>query len=84
MKPLGPRILVKPLQTEENEVRSEGGIILEGVSEADTHLKGEVISVSDDIGTRLKPGDIVLYEKNAGTLLKEGLLMDYRSVAAIV
>ena len=68
-KPLGDRVLVKPIKV--SETKSSGGIIVsESMTEAQI-LEGEVIEVGTGIfsqnGSRIpmtvKRGDIVIYEK---------------------
>lgn len=75
LKPLGDRVVVKPLEEEE---RTKGGIVLpDTAKEKPQH--GEVVAVgpgewSED-GTKRRPidvkvGDRVLYAKYAGTEVK--------------
>jgi chaperonin GroES len=75
LKPLGDRVVVKPLEEEE---RTKGGIVLpDTAKEKPQH--GEVIAVGpgewDDEGKKrialdVKQGDRVLYAKYAGTEVK--------------
>lgn len=75
LKPLGDRVVVKPLEEEE---RTKGGIVLpDTAKEKPQH--GEVIAVGpgewDEDGEKrialdVKPGDRVLYAKYAGTEVK--------------
>lgn len=75
LKPLGDRVVVKPLEEEE---RTKGGIVLpDTAKEKPQH--GEIIAVGpgewDEEGKRrialdVKPGDRVLYAKYAGTEVK--------------
>ena len=66
-KPLGDRVLIKPLKTEE---ATAGGIILPS-SISDDQLKGEVASIGEGLYTQtgikipmtVKVGDTVLYSK---------------------
>jgi chaperonin GroES len=93
LKPLGDRVVVKPLEEEE---RTKGGIVLpDTAKEKPQH--GEVIAVGpgewDEEGEKripldVKPGDRVLYAKYAGTEVKtdEGDLLVLRAsdILAIV
>ncbi|MDI6771227.1 MAG: co-chaperone GroES [bacterium] len=93
LKPLGDRVVVKPLEEEE---RTKGGIVLpDTAKEKPQH--GEVIAVGpgewDEDGKKrippdVKPGDRVLYAKYAGTEVKtdDGDLLILRAsdVLAIV
>ena len=74
LKPLGDRVLVKPMEAEEKSV---GGIIIPDNAK-EKPQKGEVVSVGtgkiDDSGKRIeldvKKGDKILYGKYAGTEIK--------------
>ncbi len=93
LKPLGDRVVVKPLEEEE---RTKGGIVLpDTAKEKPQH--GEVIAVGpgewDDEGKKritpdVKPGDRVLYAKYAGTEVKtddgDMLILRASDVLAIV
>ena len=93
LKPLGDRVVVKPLEEEE---RTKGGIVLpDTAKEKPQH--GEVVAVGpgewDDDGKKrialdVKEGDRVLFAKYAGTEVKsdEGDLLILRAtdILAIV
>ena len=72
--PLGDRVLIKPLETEE---KTKGGIVLPDTAK-EKPQEGEVIAVGKgktlDDGTvrplEVKVGDKVLYGKYAGTEIK--------------
>jgi chaperonin GroES len=74
LTPLGDRVLIKPLPSEE---KTKGGIILPDTAK-EKPMKGEVVAVGkgkmDDSGKlipmEVKTGDKVLYGKYAGTELK--------------
>ncbi|MDH7485618.1 MAG: co-chaperone GroES [Anaerolineae bacterium] len=74
LKPLGDRIVVKPIEREE---RTPSGIILPETAK-EKPQEGEVLAVGpgrrDDNGNRIpmeiKEGDRVLYAKYAGTEVK--------------
>jgi len=75
LKPLGDRVVVKPLEEEE---RTKGGIVLpDTAKEKPQH--GEILAVGpgewNEDGTKRRPidvkaGDRVLYAKYAGTEIK--------------
>lgn len=65
MKPLGDKVVVKP----ESEQKKVGHIIIPDLA-AERPLKGLVMFVGDGMDShtmKVKPGDTVLYQKNAGT-----------------
>lgn len=76
LQPLADRVIVKPI--EEEEV-SKGGIILPDTAK-EKPQKGKVVAVGpgrlDEAGKRIplevKKGDKVIYQKYAGTELKQG------------
>lgn len=73
IKPLGDRIIVKPIERE----TMKGGIIIPDTAK-EKPMEGEVLAVGagklDDKGARIpmdvKPGDHVLYGKYSGTEVK--------------
>ncbi|MDR5683248.1 MAG: co-chaperone GroES [Armatimonadota bacterium] len=92
LKPLGDRVVVKPLEEEE---RTKGGIVLpDTAKEKPQH--GEVLAVGpgalDEDGKRLpmdvKVGDRVLFAKYAGTEVKiddeDLLILRQSDILAIV
>ncbi|MDR7419801.1 MAG: co-chaperone GroES [Armatimonadota bacterium] len=93
LKPLGDRVVVKPLEEEE---RTKGGIVLpDTAKEKPQH--GEVIAVGpgewDEEGKKrialdVKEGDRVLYAKYAGTEVKTDdgdlLILRANDILAIV
>lgn len=71
LKPLGDRIIVKPLEAEKV---TQSGIIIPDTAEKEQKSQGEVVAVGD--GERIKKlglkiGDKVLYGKYAGDEFKE-------------
>jgi len=69
IKPLGNRVLVKPVKEEQ----IKGGIVLPDTAEKERKEKGEVISVGagEDLQKLgLKPGDKVLFGKYSGEEIK--------------
>ncbi|MGE5528659.1 MAG: co-chaperone GroES [Patescibacteria group bacterium] len=92
VQPVGDRVLVKPLETEE---RSKGGVIIPDTAKEKPQM-GEVLAVGPgkilENGQRLAPeckkGDKVLYTSYAGTEVKvDGeklLLMRESDILAVV
>jgi len=92
VKPLGDRVLVKPLEESE---QVKGGIIIPDTAK-EKPQKGEVIAVgsgkTDDSGNKIalsvKAGDKVLYGKYAGTEIrlddKDYLIMPEGDILAVV
>jgi len=82
IKPLGKRILVKPIRAAE---MTPGGIILPEVTN-DKPIKGEIIAVGSDCSVRV--GEIVMYGKFGGQELEfEGvkyLMMREEDIMATV
>lgn len=86
IKPIGERILVKPVEVEE---KTAGGIILPGASSKEKPNTGEVIALGK--GEKLediKVASKVIYSKYAGTEIKDGektlILLNIDDVLAIV
>jgi chaperonin GroES len=92
LKPLGSRVVVEPIESDEV---TAGGIVLPETAK-EKPQKGKVLSIGpgerDEKGTRVpmdvKPGDVVLYAKYAGTEIKvEGkklLILKESDLLAIV
>ncbi|MBA7483836.1 10 kDa chaperonin [subsurface metagenome] len=66
IKPLGKRIVVKPLKQEE---KTEGGIYLPETASKDKPQQGEVIAVGSDF-KGVKKGDMVIFAQYGGTEIK--------------
>ena len=84
IKPLGKRILIK--QTEQEEV-TKSGIVLPGTASKEKPIIGEVLAVGKKI-EEVSVGDKVIFEKYAGTEVKDGeetyLILEKDIVLAIV
>lgn len=93
LKPLGDRIIVKPLEAEE---KTKGGIVLPETAK-EKPQEGKVLAVGkgkvkDDGSVQkleLKKGDVVLYGKYSGTEIttnkgEECLIMREEDVLAVV
>lgn len=79
IQPLGTKVLITPEKTAEK--KTDAGIILTTVQEAYGKAKVEV--VSPDIESRLKPGDKVLFDINAGVPIEEKyLLIEEKNIVA--
>ncbi len=92
LKPLGDRVVVKPIAEED---KTPGGIILPDTAK-EKPMRGEVIAVGPgrltEEGKRLhlevKVGDVVLYSKYAGTDFKidnqDYLILRENDILAII
>jgi chaperonin GroES len=93
LRPLGDRVLVKPLEDEE---RTKGGIVLPDTAK-EKPQRGEVVAVGpgewDEEGQKrlpldVKAGDHVLYAKYSGSEFKvdgvEHLILRHSDILAIV
>jgi chaperonin GroES len=93
LKPLGDRVVVKPL--EESETRTPSGLVIPDTAKEKPQT-GEVIAVGpgarDEDGNRIpvdvSVGDLVLYSKYGGTEVKhegvEYLVVSERDILAVV
>jgi len=68
IRPLGERVLVKPL---EHENKSSGGIILGGEETVISSNKGTVLAIGKAVEDILV-NDIVMYGPNSGMIIKDG------------
>lgn len=74
IKPLGDKVVIKPLKVEE---KTQSGIVLPGSAQEKPH-QGEIIAVGsgvlndkgDRVPLEVKPGDKVVYGKFGGTEVK--------------
>ena len=84
IKPLGKRILIK--QIEQEEV-TKSGIVLPGTASKEKPIIGKVLAVGKKI-EEISVGDKVIFEKYAGTEVKDGeetyLILEKDNVLAIV
>ena len=84
IRPLGERVLIK--QTKQEEV-TKSGIVLPDTVSKEKPIIGEVTAVGKSI-KEIKVGDKVIYEKYAGTEVKDNdetyLLLKKKNVLAIV
>ncbi len=92
VRPLADRVLIKPLEEEE---KTPGGIILPDTAK-EKPMRGRVVAVGkgkmDESGKHValevKPEDVVLYGKYAGTDIKidgeEYLIMRESDILAVV
>lgn len=82
LKPLGDRVLVKPVHEEE---KSKGGILLPDTISKEKPQVGEVLAVGTGgndkegkfVPMTLKKGDKVVYAKYSGTDIKDDADEDY-------
>ena len=92
VKPLGDRVLLKP---EDEEEQVKGGIIIPDTAK-EKPQRGKIVAVGDgkvdDSGKKIplsvKPGDVVLYGKYAGTEVtlddEDLLIMPEGDILAII
>ena len=92
LKPLGDRVIVKPLETEE---KTKGGIIVPDTAK-EKPIEGTIIAVGSgkvteegkQVKLEVKEGDKVLYGKYSGTEVavegKEYLIMRESDIFAII
>jgi chaperonin GroES len=92
LKPLGDRVLVKPIAVEE---RTKSGIVLPDTAK-EKPQQGKVLAVGQGrlldngqlVPLQIKEGDRVLYSKYAGTEVKieneEYLILSERDILAII
>lgn len=92
VKPLGDRVLVKPVTREE---KTKGGIVIPDTAK-EKPQEGEVIAVGcgklldngERIPLEIKEGDKVIYSKFAGTEIKldeeEHLILSERDILAVI
>ena len=84
IKPLGERILIKIKSSEE---KTAGGIVIPETAQEKTQ-EGIVVSVGDSPDIKLKSGDVVIYDKYAGTQIKiddkEHLILKLEDILAVI
>lgn len=84
IKPLGERILVEIKTSEE---KTAGGIVIPQAAQEKTQ-EGIVISVGESPDIKVKSGDIIIYDKYAGTQIKidekDHLILKNEDVLAVV
>lgn len=86
VRPLGNRVLLKLI--EEEEKRTQGGILLPETARNEKVLRGEVVGMGTDEKIALKKGDCVLVARYGGTELELGqerlLIVKATDVLAVV
>lgn len=84
IKPLGERILIKIKTSEE---KTAGGIVIPQAAQEKTQ-EGIVESVGDSPDIKVKKGDVVIYDKYAGTQIKiddlDYLILKNEDVLAVI
>ncbi len=84
IKPLGERILIKIKTSDE---KTAGGIVIPQAAQEKTQ-EGIVESVGDSPDIKVKKGDVVIYDKYAGTQIKiddiEYLILKNEDILAVV
>lgn len=86
IKPIGKRVLIKPLKAEE---KTMGGIILtSSYSQVNSNM-GEIVAIGDSNNMKiLKIGDKIIHLDNVGTKIKDGndeyIIIDFDDIVGIV
>ena len=84
IKPLGERILVKIKTSDE---KTSGGIVIPQTAQEKTQ-EGIVVSVGDSPDIKVKKGDVIIYDKYAGTQIKiddkDHLILKAEDVLAVI
>jgi chaperonin GroES len=84
IRPLGERVLIKQTKQEET---TKSGIVLPDTASKEKPIIGEVTAIGEAI-KEIKIGDKVIYEKYAGTEVKDNddvyLLLEVKNVLAVV
>jgi chaperonin GroES len=85
IKPLGDRVLVK---LEDVEEKTAGGIFIPQTAQEKTQT-GMVEAVGEDELIKVKSGDKIMYDKYAGTQVKDNdgteyLLVRYSDILAVI
>ena len=84
IRPLGERVLIKQTKQEET---TKSGIVLPDTASKEKPITGEVTAIGEAI-KEIKIGDKVIYEKYAGTEVKDNddvyLLLEVKNVLAVV
>jgi len=84
IKPLGDRVLLKVLETEEKTI---SGILIPDTAKEKTQ-RAEVIDIGDSDEIKVKKGDLVIHDKYAGTQIKDNgidyLIVENKDVLAVI
>ena len=84
IRPLGERVLIKQTKQEET---TKSGVVLPDTASKEKPIIGEVTAIGEAI-KEIKIGDKVIYEKYAGTEVKDNddvyLLLEVKNVLAVV
>lgn len=84
IKPLGDRVLV---EIKKSEQKTASGIIIPD-SAQEKQQEGTVIAIGSDEAILVKEGDVVLYNKFAGTEIQDGdttfLILESKDLLAII
>lgn len=84
IKPLGDRVLLKVLETDE---KTASGILIPDIAKEKTQ-RAEVLDIGDSEEIKVKKGDIVIHDKYAGTQIKDNgqdyLIVESKDVIAVI
>lgn len=83
IRPIGDRVLIK---VKESETKTSGGIVIPQTSQEKTQ-EGTIIAVGE-VDNKVKTGDVVMYDKYAGTQLKidgaDHLIIKTEEILAVI
>jgi chaperonin GroES len=84
IKPIGERVLIKIKSSEE---KTAGGIVIPEAAQEKTQ-EGIVVSVGESPDIKVKKGDVVIYDKYAGTQIKiddkDHLILKLDDILAVI
>jgi chaperonin GroES len=84
IKPIGERVLIKIKSSEE---KTAGGIVIPEAAQEKTQ-EGIVVSVGESPDIKVKKGDVVIYDKYAGTQIKiddkDHLILKAEEILAVI
>ena len=93
IRPLNEKVAVKFIEEETEEKKTESGIVLPDTAKKDEKpQQGEVVAVGDKVGedgeSPVKEGDIVVFDKYAGSNVnieeEEFVILDIDDVLAVL
>jgi chaperonin GroES len=84
LQPLGDRVVLK---VEAAEEKTKGGLFIPQTAQEKTQT-GTILAIGDDEAIKVKVGAKVMYDKYAGTTVKDGadefLILHYTDLIAVV
>ncbi|HBD93574.1 MAG: co-chaperone GroES [Spirochaetes bacterium GWF1_31_7] len=83
IRPIGDRVLIK---VKDSETKTSGGLVIPQTSQEKTQ-EGTIVSVGE-VDNKVKAGDVVMYDKYAGTQLKidgkDHLIIKTEEILAVI